>query len=104
MHNLIYKTSEILILESFEIGHSVLKFKGLDNENIIIQFQGMSYVELPRILNGVEIARLTEDEQKDLLNRRPKLRGKTNFWKMVSETDTYYIAALNVEFMHESDN
>ena len=97
MKHLVYKTNENLILDSFKFGHSILRFKGLDNENIVIEFQGMSYIEIPRYLKGVEIWSLEENEKLDLIKKRPKLLIKTNFWKMISENEIYNVAALNIK-------
>jgi hypothetical protein len=97
MKGLIYKTTEILILESFDFGHSIIRFKGHDNQNIVIEFQGMSYIEIPRVLNGVEIWSMEENEQLDFIKKRTKLLDKTNFWKMISDNEIYNVAALNME-------
>ncbi|WP_298121775.1 hypothetical protein [Flavobacterium sp.] len=97
MKGLIYKTPENLILESFDLGHSILRFKGLDNENIVVEFQGMTYVEMPRYLKGVEIWSLEEKEQLELIKRRPKLSVKNNFWKMISQNEIYNVVAFDVK-------
>ncbi|MGX7666682.1 hypothetical protein [Flavobacterium pedocola] len=97
MKNLIFKTPEILILESFDFGHSTLRFKGLDNENIVVEFQGMSYIEIPRFLNGVEIWEQEENEQMDFIKKRPKLQDNTNFWKMISDNEVYNVAGLGIK-------
>ena len=102
MEHLIYKTKENLILESYEFGHSILRFKGLDNENIVIEFQGMSYIEMPRYLNGVELWAMEEIEILDLIKKRPKLSKKSNFWKMISENESYNVAAMNLEIKPQS--
>lgn len=100
MQNFIYKTDGFFIAESFNLGHSVLRFTEVDND-FFFEFQGMYYIEMPRIFNGVEIWKMTEKEKEDFLLRRPKLEGKSNFWKILSDNETYYVVALGISINGE---
>ncbi|PZR21354.1 MAG: hypothetical protein DI539_08315 [Flavobacterium psychrophilum] len=90
-----YKSDAIIVPESFNIGHGILRLKGLEEE-ITVEFQGTAYMEMPRFLNGFEISELNESERSDLLVRRPELNPDiTNFYKIVSGNDSYCIASLS---------
>lgn len=103
MEKLSYKSEAIIVPESYNIGHGILRLKGLE-EKIAIEFLGTSYMEMPRFLKGFEITELSENEQDELLGRRPELDPKiTNFYKIVTRNEIYCIASQSFRVIDERE-
>ncbi|RYJ43990.1 hypothetical protein [Flavobacterium beibuense] len=97
MEKLIYKTKEIFTPKSFTFGHSELRLEALESD-LVVKFLGVFYMELPRSLAGFEIWLLNEEERKKLLERRKSLNpSNTNFFKIISHDEVYYLVSLGVD-------
>ena len=97
MEELLFKSKAGFTPSNFDFGHSILQIKGLEND-IIIEFLGTYYMELPRLFKGIEIIKLNDQEVKKILKLRKSLdKNKMNFMKIISNEEIYYIGAISLQ-------
>lgn len=96
MEKLIYKSDAFMTPKSFDIRHSIFKIQAVEID-ITIEFLGSFYMEIPRLLNGIAIWEISLSEKTKLTTTRPSLDpDRMNFWKIISNNEVYYIAALAI--------
>ena len=84
-------------IKSYQIGHSQLVLVNADS-NQKIQFEGVFYMEIPRLLNGCRIVRANENDLDELKKRKIDFPyTKYILWKIITTKNEFFVLGLAVK-------
>lgn len=93
----IYKSSNSFYILSYHIGHSILVFTS-PKSNETIEFNGVNYMDIPRIFDACELKRANENDHINLVNRKVDFNFKNfTLWKITSGKSDFFVMGLSVK-------
>lgn len=97
MKNRLFTSRKQFTISDFNLRHSILKLKSTDN-TITVNFLGVYYMELSNCFHGIEIYELEKNEVEQLIKYKKNInRESFNFYKIVSNNETYFFAMLSIK-------